>query len=709
MRRLHIEVHGAVQGVGFRPFVHRLAGELGLTGWVRNGGQGVSIEVEGAGVGDFLKRLQAEPPPRAVIQSLEASYLDPAGYRAFEIRESSQSEQKTAVVMPDIATCADCLSEIFDPQNRRFEYPFTNCTNCGPRYSILEALPYDRANTSMRSFAMCGACQAEYDDPSDRRFHAQPNACPDCGPQLNRPISQFADAIRRGAIVAVKGLGGYHLIVDARNDSAVRRLRERKGREEKPFALMFPTLETVRNACDISHEESRLLTSSQAPIVLLRRRIQLAPAVAPGNPYLGVMLPYTPLHHLLMRELGFPVVATSGNLSQEPICIDEREAMERLDAVADEFLTHNRSIVRPVEDSVVRVVLGRELILRRARGYAPLPITLRRVTPRTLATGGHLKNAVAVSNREQVFLGPHVGDLDTCQAVDAFEASVATLVGLHEKPIARVACDVHPDYWSTQHARRSPLPTVSVQHHFAHVLACVADNDLDGAVLGVAWDGNGLGTDGTMWGGEFLRVEGGDFTRVGHLRTFRLPGGDRAAREPRRSALGVLYEIFGDTLPDEPLVRMLRRGVNSPRTSSAGRLFDAVASIIGIRDRCSFEGQAAMELEFAAEAEPCDETYPLELNDEILDWEPMIRMILKDHSKAAARFHNTLAEAIVSVARRSGETRVVLSGGCFQNRYLTERAVTALRTAGFEAYWHRRIPPNDGGIAVGQIVAASWR
>jgi hydrogenase maturation protein HypF len=611
--------------------------------------------------------------------------------------------------MPDIATCADCLREVFDSQNRRFRYPFTNCTNCGPRYSILEALPYDRANTSMRSFAMCDACQAEYDDPSDRRFHAQPNACPACGPQLDRPIQEAADAIRRGAIVAVKGLGGFHLIVDARNDSAVGRLRERKRREEKPFALMFPTLETVRDACDVSPEESRLLTSPHAPIVLLRRRIELAPTVTPGNPYFGVMLPYTPLHHLLMRELGFPVVATSGNLSQEPICIDEREAVERLGSIADEFLMHNRPIVRPVEDSVARVMLRRELILRRARGYAPLPLTLRRTPPRTLATGGHLKNTVAVSSGEQVFLGPHVGDLETSEAVDAFESSIASMVALHEKPVALVACDVHPDYWSAQYARRSPLPKVSVQHHFAHVLSCMADNDLAGPVLGVAWDGNGLGTDGTLWGGEFLWVDGGDFTRVAHLRTFCIPGGDRAAREPRRSALGVLYEIFGNTLPDEPLVRMLRRSVNSPRTSSAGRLFDAVASLVGIRDRCSFEGQAAMELEFAAEAEPSAETYPMELHAGVLDWEPMIRLILADTSKAPARFHNTLAEAIVRVARRTSEERVVLSGGCFQNRYLTERTVTALRAAGFKPYWHQRIPPNDGGIAVGQIVAASWR
>jgi hydrogenase maturation protein HypF len=708
VKRLRIEVRGAVQGVGFRPFVHRLAGELGLAGWVSNGGQGVSIELEGQEVDVFIGRLQSELPPRASVQSLAISQLDPVGYRGFEIRESDGLSEKTAIITPDIATCADCLREMLDPRDRRFHYPFTSCTNCGPRYSILETLPYDRGNTSMRLFEMCCACRTEYDDPDDRRFHAQPNACPDCGPRLDRPIRDAADAIRRGAIVAVKGLGGFHLMVDARNNAAISRLRQRKGREEKPFALMFPSLEAVQDWCDVSQSESRLLMSPEAPIVLLRRRIEVTPAIAPGNPYLGIMLPYTPLHYLLMKELGCPVVATSGNLSQEPICIDEHEATERLGSIADEFLMHNRPIVRPVDDSVVRIMLGRELILRRARGYAPLPFTFRREMPRTLATGTHLKNAVAVSMGRQIFLGPHVGDLESSEGSDAFEKSVAALAALHETPMVRVSHDAHPDYRSTQYAQRLPLARVPVQHHFAHVLACMADNDLDGPVLGVAWDGAGLGTDGTIWGGEFLRVENGRFVRVAHFRTFRLPGGDRAAREPRRSALGILYEIFGDTLPDEPLIRMLRRGVNSPRTSSTGRLFDAVASLIRIRDRCSFEGQAAMELEFAAEAEPSDDTYPVELHGEVLDWEPMIRMILNDPSNAAARFHNSLAAAIVSVARETGEECVVLSGGCFQNRCLTERTVKALGGAGFKPYWHQRIPPNDGGIAVGQIVAAAW-
>jgi hydrogenase maturation protein HypF len=708
MKRLRIDVHGAVQGVGFRPFVYRLAEELGLSGWVCNAGDGVSIELEGTMAECFVERLRSELPPRAGIHNLSVSNLEPAGYRGFEIREGPAAGEKTAVVMPDIAACADCLREVFDPRDRRFQYAFTNCTNCGPRYSIVETIPYDRDNTSMRTFEMCVSCRVEYGDPRDRRFHAQPNACPACGPQLDRPIPGVADAIRRGAIVAVKGLGGFHLVVDARNEAAIRRLRQRKAREEKPLAVMFPSPAAVQEWCELSEMECSLLRSPAAPIVLLRRRVDVTPAIAPGNPYLGVMLPYTPLHHLLMRELGFPVVATSGNLSQEPICTDEREALDRLGGIADEFLMHNRRIVRPVEDSVVRVMFGRPLILRRARGYAPLPVTVRRECPRTLAVGGHLKNAVAVSVGKQIFLGPHVGDLDAAEAVDAFEQSTLSLVALHERAIARVSCDMNPDYASTQYAERCAVPRAPVQHHFAHILSCMADNDLDGPVLGVAWDGAGLGADGTIWGGEFLRVENGRFTRVAHLRTFRLPGGDRAAREPRRAALGVLYELFGDKLPDEALVQMLRRGVNSPRTSSAGRLFDAVASIVGLRDRCSFEGQAAMELEFAAEAAPSDDVYPFEIDNAVVDWEPMIRSILHDPSRAASRFHNTLAAAIVTVAQNVGEERVALSGGCFQNRCLTERTLTKLVEAGFKPYWHQRIPPNDGGLAVGQLIAASW-
>jgi len=827
--RLKLVVRGAVQGVGFRPFVFRLATELQLTGWVNNSTQGVFIEVEGprATLKKFLLRLGKERPPRSFIQSLESTWLDVAGFKDFEIRESETGGGKTALVLPDIATCPDCLREIFDPKNRRYCYPFTNCTNCGPRFSIIESLPYDRVNTSMKSFAMCPQCQAEYDDPRDRRFHAQPNACPACGPHLElwgrsracksaeNPCSHerghsallaAAGAIRAGKIVAVKGLGGFHLMVDARSDKAVRRLRQRKHREEKPFALMFPSLETVRAACEVSPLEERLLRSPEAPIVLLKkianRKSQIVNAVAPGNPNLGVSLPYTPLHHLLMAELGFPVVATSGNLSDEPICTDEREALERLGGIADFFLVHNRPIVRHVDDSIVRVLLDRELVLRRARGYAPLPIQISSVgaevtrlaskpqqgnepphvgsynTP-ILAVGAHLKNTIALSVGNQVFISQHIGDLETEPARTAFRRVIADFQKLYDIRPQIIAADLHPDYLSTKYARemswtapaersddgalrdevvaeqnpkavsrtachRSPN-FIGVQHHIAHVLSCMAENELVPPALGVSWDGTGYGLDGTIWGGEFFLVTNETVERVAHLRPFRLPGGDRAVKEPRRTAIGLLYEISGDkvfsgqtggrrdgatagmrgacaplaafsTTELATLKTMLAKKLNSPVTTSMGRLFDAVVSLINLRQKIRFEGQAAMELEFALDGVDTDGTYSLPLvtrhSSLVLDWSPMIEAILSDvNSRASislisAKFHNALVEAIVTVAKSAGQNRVVLSGGCFQNRYLTERAVRRLQAEGFRPYWHQRVPPNDGGIALGQVIAA---
>ncbi|MCU0783140.1 MAG: carbamoyltransferase HypF [Verrucomicrobia bacterium] len=829
IQRLRLVIRGAVQGIGFRPFVHRLATRLVLDGWVNNSAQGVFIEVEGPrhDLEQFLLRLEADRPPRSSIQSLESSWLDPVGYEQFEIRPSETGGDKTALVLPDIATCPDCLREIFDSKNRRHRYPFTNCTNCGPRFSIIESLPYDRANTSMKSFAMCPQCQAEYDDPRDRRFHAQPNACPVCGPQLEfwrSRARESADgrvgtadprshergydallaavaAIRSGQIVAVKGIGGFHLMVDARNDEAVRRLRERKHREEKPLALMFPSLETVKAVCEVSPLEERLLRSPEAPIVLLRRIFPtdekcqrminseiksvgtfhpLANSVAPGNPTLGVMLPSNPLHHLLMAELGFPVVATSGNLSDEPICKDEREALERLRDIADVFLVHDRPVVRHVDDSIVRVMLDREMVLRRARGYAPLPImvgtrstasqtgnngdAVERV-PTVLAVGAHLKNAVALAVGEQVFISQHIGDLETEQAHAAFRRVIADFQRLYEVKPDVVVSDLHPDYLSTKFALEFTLQRVElrkssaklklelqprhlgVQHHIAHVLSCMAENELEPPVLGLSWDGTGYGTDGTIWGGELFLVAETGVERVAHLRPFRLPGGDAAVKEPRRAALGLLHECFGDSVfqdKDLPTLKafstselatlkaMLVGGLNSPLTSSVGRLFDAVASLTDLRQRMRFEGQAAMELEFALDGVVADEAYPLPIADcrlpienkseirnpkseIILEWSPMIKAILGDVERGvsigeiSAKFHNALAEAIVAVARQVGQSRVVLSGGCFQNRYLTERTVTRLRAEGFQPYWHQRVPPNDGGIALGQIIASRRR
>jgi hydrogenase maturation protein HypF len=774
--RLKLAVRGAVQGVGFRPFVYRLATQLGLSGWINNSAQGAFIEVEGslAKLENFLVCLEAEKPPRCFIQSLETLWLDCSGYEGFEIRPSEKNGGKTAIVLPDVATCPDCLREIRDPGNRRYRYPFTNCTNCGPRFSIIESIPYDRANTSMSSFAMCPRCRAEYEDPMDRRFHAQPNACPDCGPHLelwdregnalfggDEALRAAANAIRRGKIVAIKGVGGFQLMAAAHNKSSVQRLRQRKRREEKPFALMFPFLERVKDACEISPLEERLLRSPEAPIVLLHRSLEckcvLADSIAPGNPYLGVMLPYTPLHHLLMADLGFPVVASSGNLKDEPICISETEALQRLGAIADLFLVHNRPIVRHVDDSIVRVMMNREMVLRRARGFAPLPINLkleiRNPKPEiVLAVGAHLKNTVALSVGPQVFLSQHIGDLETEQAFCAFRNIISDFQKLYEASPKTIVADMHPDYLSTRFAQEKtktgkPCGTV-VQHHVAHVLSCMAENELAAPALGIAWDGTGWGPTGSIWGGEFFEVTETSIDRIAHFRSFCLPGGDKAAREPRRVAAALLYEMSNwpgleelwPTIAFSPreiaaIRTMLEHRLNSPRCSSVGRLFDAVAALIGLRQVNEFEGQAAMDLEFAMEGVKTNEAYPLRCaeseepsNSEALllpgssgrkakplialDWFPMIEAILSDRrshvptGEISARFHNTLAESVVMIAKKSGHPHVVLSGGCFQNRYLTERTIVRLREAGFNPYWHQRVPPNDGGIALGQIAAS---
>ena len=746
-QRLVVTVRGAVQGVGFRPFVHKLATELGLAGWVRNSSQGVFIEVE-AGRDEldiFLRRLNDEKPPLSYFQSIESAYLDPTGAHGFKILASDESGAKIAVILPDAAVCQDCLREIADPLDRRFRYPFTNCTNCGPRYSIVEAVPYDRRHTSMKKFRMCDACWTEYNDPADRRFHAQPNACPECGPclglldkdghdlsQLDDPLLSAAQSIRDGEVVAVKGLGGFHLMVDARDGEAVAKLRRRKHREAKPLAVMFPNLENLENVCHVDDQARQMLTSPASPIVLLERRTEndlLCGGVAPGNPYVGAMLAYTPLHHLLLSELGFPVVATSGNLSDEPICIDEHEAVIRLKGIADHFLIHDRPIVRHVDDSIVRIVMGRPVVLRRARGFAPLPIKFVATLPDGIAVGGQMKNSIAVSNGDQIFVSQHIGDLETEPAFGAFKHVISDLAHLLEIKPALVAHDLHPDYISSGWARSTELKRVPVQHHYAHILSCMAENEIGPPVLGIAWDGTGYGTDGTIWGGEFLCINEEGFERFAHFETFPLPGGEAAIREPRRSAIGLLYSIFGDqafeftdadtinafTPVQLSVIRsMLASGLNSPLTSSAGRLFDAVASLIGLRQKTGYEGQAAMELEFIADRRVVDH-YPFRVDrtnsTRVVDVIDMIRCILREHhdhvpnSTIAARLHNTLVEIILQIAKFAGEEKVALSGGCFQNKLLTELAVTRLRSERFKVYWHQRIPPNDGGIALGQLAA----
>ncbi|MCC7517848.1 MAG: carbamoyltransferase HypF [Verrucomicrobiae bacterium] len=776
--RLRLAIRGAVQGVGFRPFVFRQATARDLAGFVRNTPRGVLLEVEGTAeaVASFRETLTKDPPPRARIQGSEMWVLAPRGAQGFVIEASEEAGERSPFVLPDIAPCADCLREIFDPENRRHRYPFTNCTNCGPRFTIIEELPYDRAKTTMRKFAMCPACRAEYENPSDRRFHAQPNACPACGPQLalwdrkkrvtvarDVALRAAAAAVREGRIVAVKGVGGFHLVCDARNDEAVRRLRKRKRREEKPFAVMVTDLAAIRALVEVSAEEARLLASPEAPIVLLRRKSSipkdqglateersgsaghgawgLCDAVAPRNPRLGLMLPSSPLHHLLCRELGFPLVATSGNLSDEPICADEHEAFDRLRGIADAFLVHNRSIVRHADDSLLRVVEGREMMLRRARGYAPMPLPLNpggdRLSspppaPIVLGVGAHLKNAICLARGTEAIVSQHLGDMDTPESRAAFERAVRDVQRLHQTPAKQVACDLHPDYATTAFAKSFGLPVTGVQHHLAHALACLAENEVEGPALAVVWDGTGYGTDGTVWGGEFLRVEGAVWERVARLRRFRLPGGDAAAREPRRSALGLLAEIGAKSEAVERafseeerrvIATMLERGVNAPWTTSAGRLFDAVAAILDLRQRHAYEAQAAIELEWAAEEGAGAKAYPIRLAAperrerngklRILDWQPTIEAALDDFAKRrsvaeiAAAFHAALAAGILAVARAAGERRVALTGGCFQNGFLLSLCARTLAAEGFCVLVHQRLPPNDGGIAYGQVVATA--
>jgi hydrogenase maturation protein HypF len=762
LARVRVRIRGAVQGVGFRPYVYRLARELALVGTVRNDSQGVLIDVEGpaGSIDALLVRLPLEWPPLAVIHSLESEQLEPSGRQGLVIETSDSSGDKSVAVLPDAATCPSCLAEILDPEDRRYGYAFTNCTDCGPRFSIIKELPYDRPNTTMRQFVMCPACEKEYRDPTDRRFHAQPNACPQCGPRLqlvtpegtqlaegDEVIAAAAAALRRGEILAAKGLGGFHLMVDATNAAAVGRLRERKARPAKPLALMVASVEQARRLCEIGSAERELLRSPQAPIVLLRRLpgATIAANVAPGNPWLGVMLPYTPLHHLLMAAVEVPVVATSGNLSDEPICIDNKEALERLGAIADLFLMHDRPVHRHVDDSVVRVSSHTIQPLRRARGLAPLPVLMSRKAPAVLAVGAHLKNTVALNVGNSVFVSQHIGDLETPQALAAFRAVIGDFLDLYEAEPVAIAHDLHPDYacthWAQEAARASTSPVagaqlIGVQHHHAHLASCLAEHQCAERVLGDTGDGTGLGPDGTIWGGEFLLGDVVDFTRVASLRRFRLPGGDAAIKRPAVVAAAMLWEVLGpealergdlapiaalSTSGRQVLDRMRSSGLRSPWTTSAGRLFDGVAALLGLHDRVSFEGQAAMSLEFIADA-ACIDSYALPLEPPanpgeptLLDWRPRLAAIIEDSRRGVAvetmagKFHNGLAQAIAELASLVGESRVVLSGGCFQNQLLAERTSTLLQERGFEVLQHRQVPANDGGISLGQLAVAAAR
>jgi len=753
--RIHIAIRGAVQGVGFRPFIYRLAMESNLKGYVLNNSSGVFIEAEGEEktIRNFLFRIENKKPPLAIIISMEHSFLDPVGYNDFIIKESEAGDKVSAMILPDIAVCEDCLNEMFDPKDRRYLYPFINCTNCGPRFSIIESLPYDRPNTSMKTFEMCDRCREEYEDPMNRRFHAQPTACPDCGPKLTLwdkkgdtisekelALNHTAKLIKEGNIIALKGLGGFQLIVDASNDKAIKELRGKKHREEKPFALMFPNLESIKNICDVSLVEQRVLTSPESPIVLLKRKSgiqspesRVSSYNAPDNPYLGVMLPYTPLHHLLMKELNIPIVATSANISEEPICIDETEALERLKGIADYYLVNNRPIVRHLDDSIVRVVKDREMVMRRARGYAPLPIQLsdkqNKLNDKTiLAVGGHLKNSIALRVKSNVFISQHIGDLSTEEANKTFRKVIKDFKTLYNVNPDAIICDDHPEYISTKYAFTLSDTVNSIQHHYAHIAACRLENQLEGEALGVSWDGTGYGEDGTIWGGEFFLSDESSYKHIGQFKQFSLPGGETAIKEPRRSLAGLLFEIAGEKFDEQysdilsthfsskelSLIKnMLIKRINSPTTSSAGRLFDGVSALLNICSKSSYEGQAAMMLEFAADNNEIG-SYAFRITDNkklVVEWGPFVKDILDDirnritPSIISAKFHNTLAYIILAVAEKFGRKKVILSGGCFQNAFLTERTIDLLQSKGFKVYWHQRVPPNDGGIALGQIAA----
>jgi len=747
LQRVRIEIEGIVQGVGFRPFVYQLARRLGVAGWVCNDSRGVLIEVQAEPdrVAEFLRGLREEHPPLASISRFEVGELRPLAEEGFAIRGSESGRRKTAQIAPDTYVCDDCLEELFDPGDRRYRYPFINCTNCGPRYTIVTGIPYDRPKTTMVDFPMCAVCREEYENPASRRFHAQPNACPDCGPRLaltdaegrsltGDPVDTAVRLLAEGRIVAVKGLGGYHLAVDAASDVAVAELRRRKARDEKPFALMARSVEEIERFAWVDEAERRLLVGVERPIVLLHKKPgqTLSGLVAPNNRYLGFMLPYTPLHYLLLER--FPaLVMTSANLSDEPISYEDDDALRRLGGIADLFLRHDRRIHIRTDDSIARVMAGSPVLLRRSRGFVPRGVVLPRAQEPVLALGAELKNTICLTRQDRAYLSQHVGDLRNAEVFVSFEKTVALLREILELRPRIVAHDLHPDYYSSRYAEGlDGVRRVAVQHHHAHLAACLAENGVEEETIGVIFDGLGYGADGLIWGGEFLVGNAEGYRRVGHFAYVPMPGGDAATREPRRMALSYLVHALGDDLPALPLLKdfspveltllrqMIDKGINSPLTSSCGRLFDGVAALVGLRGRVSYEGQAALELEMAIEGEGEEGEYPfaVDLTDGLLIFDPasLIRALVEDLQRGAtasavsARFHNTLARMVVEICRRvrqrTGLNGVALSGGVFQNRYLTERSVALLQEDGFRVLTHSLVPPNDGGLALGQAVVA---
>ena len=744
--RKRLRVRGTVQGVGFRPFVYGLAVQRGLAGFVLNDSAGVLVEVEGRAheVEHFIDSLRADAPPLAVVTSVEGEELSPLGTEGFAI-EASRGGSAGAPVSPDIATCDDCLDEMNDPTDRRFRYPFINCTNCGPRFTIVESIPYDRCNTTMHSFEMCDACRAEYENPTDRRFHAQPIACPACGPVVTLitptslvgepALAEVVAMIRRGSIAAVKGLGGYHLVCDASDESAVASLRRRKGREEKPLAVMVGSIEQAQALADLSPEESEVLSSDRRPIVLAEKRddAALAPSVAPDNRHVGLMLPYTPLHHLLLADVGRPVVMTSGNHADEPIVYADADAQEHLTPVADAVLSHDRPIRMRCDDSVVRVVDRRIYPVRRSRGLAPAPIY---VDPPfkvpVLGVGAQLKHTFCLAIDERAVMSQHIGDLQSYEGMVAFEDAVAHFKQVFEMEPEVVAHDLHPEYLSTKWAvGQGDAHLVGVQHHHAHIASCLADNGRSDRVIGLALDGTGMGDDGTLWGCELLVSDLTTYTREAHLRYVPVPGGEAAIKEPWRMAAVYLDCIFGDSALDldldvvkataaswEPILKMASGGINSPQASSAGRLFDAVAAILIGRHRVTYEGQAAAALEQMADLSTTD-AYPCRAEAGVIEGSDLVASVVEDIRAGeraeivSARFHNGLARVLADVSTSTraehGISTVALSGGTFQNLLLLTRTRALLEANGFEVLIHRQVPPNDGGISLGQTVIANAR
>jgi hydrogenase maturation protein HypF len=755
LRGARVHVTGVVQGVGFRPFVYGLAGRLGLAGWVRNTSAGVDIEIDGSleALEAFKRALEEEAPPLARIDRIDFSVKQPGGFTVFEIVDSQAAPEDFQPVSPDVSICPDCLRELFDPNDRRYRYPFINCTNCGPRFTIIEGMPYDRPNTTMAPFVMCSDCAAEYEDPTDRRYHAQPVACPVCGPQIwlecnGQRLAEREDALqdtramlRQGKIVAIKGIGGFHLACDASNPAAVDELRRRKLRVDKPFALMAASTEVIEQHCVIDDEARELLESRERPIVILPRRESsaIAPGVAPGQETLGMMLPYTPLHALLLEAVdGMPqvLVMTSGNLSEEPIATQDDQARRTLADLADAFLMHNRDIRTRCDDSVYRSFRGASYPVRRARGFAPYPVRLPCQTFSILAVGGELKNTFCCTRGEYAFVSQHIGDMENYETLQSFEEATEHFEDLFRIRPQAIAYDMHPDYMATQYALKRAqtqgLPAVGVQHHHGHIAACMAEHRLSGErpVIGVAFDGTGYGEDGAIWGGEFLLADYQGYRRLYHLAYVPLVGGESAVRQPWRVALAWLRQsdrTLDDDLPPfaaaaeqarETVLRQLELGLNSPMTSSMGRLFDAVSSLAGVRQNVNYEAQAAIELEAAIDPDERGK-YAVDVSDHTIDPAPMIGAIVADvrhgvpRGVISGKFHNTMAETVLDVCLRIRKdyrlSEVALSGGVWQNIVLLERTIRLLEGSGFTVYIHRQVPTNDGGLALGQAVVGICR